>query len=168
MLDRVARYINKVMLPVSRIFSNIGMVATILLVIVIVVGVCSRRFFNMPIRGLRDLTVLGFSIMVFLPMAWCAITNAHVSMNTITSKFPKSLETIIGTIVLFITTGTLAVLTWQLYVYGVRVQTSGQVTALMSIPVFPFLYLATLGMLMMTIVFFMKFLVSLDAIWRRK
>jgi TRAP-type C4-dicarboxylate transport system permease small subunit len=168
MLDRVAKYINKVMLPVSRICSSIGMVTTVLLVLVIVVGVCSRRFFNMPIRGLRDFTTLGFSIMVFLPMAWCAITDGHISMDVITNKFPRSLRTIIGTIVLFITTGTLAVLTWQLYMYGTRGLTTGQTTSILLAPLFPFLYLATLGMLMMTIVFFMKFLVSLDALWRRK
>lgn len=60
MLDRVAKYINKVMLPVSRICSSIGMVTTVLLVLVIVVGVCSRRFFNMPIRDFVTLPHSAF------------------------------------------------------------------------------------------------------------
>jgi TRAP-type C4-dicarboxylate transport system permease small subunit len=168
MLDRVAKYIKQVMLPISRICGSIGMVTMVVVVLVIVAGVCSRRFLGLPIRGMRDLTILGFSIMVFLPMAWCAITDGHVSMDVFTKRFPKSLKTIVEAIILFITTGILAVLTWQLCIYGIRIQTMGQTTALLGIPMFPFLYLATLGILMMTIVFFMKFLASLGTIKRRQ
>ena len=168
MLERVAKYINTFMLPISRVLSAVGLVAMILVVIITVVGVFSRRFFDMPIRGLRDITILGLSIMVFLPMARCTLNDGHISMNIFTSKFPKSLQTIVETIILFIVIGTLSIFTWQLLLYGLRLQESGQTTILLGAPLFPFLYLATLGSLMMTIAFLAKFLSSLDAILRRK
>jgi hypothetical protein len=60
------------------------------------------------------------------------------------------------------------VFTWQLCMYGVRAQTMGQTTTTMQVPWFPFLYLAALGMLLTTIVFFMKLLLSLNTLLRRK
>jgi TRAP-type C4-dicarboxylate transport system permease small subunit len=106
--------------------------------------------------------------MVFLPMAWCAITDGHVSMNVIANRLPRLPRTVLAAVFLFLSTSILAVLTWQLFVYAARQQAMAQATILMGIPTSPFLYAATLGMLLMTIVFFMKFLVSLYAIRRRK
>lgn len=168
MLEKIAMKINKVMQPVSRISSNIGMAFTILLVIVVVVSVFSRRFFDMPLKGVRDISVISFSIMVFLPMAWCAIKDGHISMDILTTRFPRLLQSIIGTITLALSTVIMAVLTWQLYVYGVSAQDQGQATVLLSIPYFPFMYLGALGMTMMTVVFFAKFLISLGKFWRKK
>jgi len=168
MLERVAKYINALMLPVSRVCSTVGMVTMGLLMLVIVVAVCARRFFDIPVRGLHDISVLAFSIMVFLPMAWCTITDSHISMDVIVVKFPGSLRNIIAAIILFLTTGTLAIFTWQLFLYGLRLQNMGQTSAILPIPIFPFLYLATLGVLLMTIVFLMKFLSSLDPLLRRQ
>ncbi len=168
MLERVAKYINSFMLPISRFCSTIGMVTMGLLTLTVVIAICARRFFDIPIRGLHDISVLAFSIMVFLPMAWCTINDSHISMDVIVVKFPKSLRNIIAAIVLFVTTVTLAVFTWQLLLYGLRLQNMGQTATILPIPIFPFLYLATLGVLLMTIVFLMKFLSSLNTLLRGK
>jgi TRAP-type transport system small permease protein len=168
MLERVAKYVNRLMLPVSRVCSTIGMVTMVLLTLVIVIAVCARRFFDVPIRGLHDISVLAFSMMVFLPMAWCTINDAHISMDVIVVKFPKPLRNIVAAITLFLTTATLVVFTWQLLVYALRLQSMGQTASILPIPIFPFLYLATLGVLLMTIIFLMKFLSSLDPLLRRK
>jgi len=168
MLGRVANFLNKTLPHASRFLNTIGVITLVAMMIVIVVGVCTRRFFDLPIRGMRDITILGFSIVVFLPMALCTLKGGHVSVDAFTNKFSKPLRARVEAIILFITTATLGLLTWQLFVLALRTQAMGQTTKVLAIPMYPFLYLATLGILMMALVYFANLLVSVSSLVRRK
>ena len=168
MFQRVAEYLRKIVSPISRVLGDISMAVIVVLMLLVVVDVCLRRFFNSPIRGSHDLSGLGFSIVVFLPMAWCALKEGHVDLNILVSRFPKSARLGIEVIILFITTGTLGVTSWQLLMQGIRLQNMNAETPILGIPFSPFLYLATLGTLMMTLVFLIKFFHSLSTLLEKE
>ena len=164
MLEKVAKNIDKVLLPISRIFSQISMVTIIAVMLLVVSDVCLRRFLNSPIRGAQDIYDLGFSIIVFLPMAWCALNGGHVDLDIVIKRLPKRTQVIIEAIMMFLTTGILIVVSWQLLLQGIRLQDMQAETALLGVPMFPFLYLATIGILMMALAFFTKLLSFLNSI----
>ena len=105
MLHRVAEYLQKVLSPVSRVLGDISMAVIVVVMLLVVVDVSLRRFFNAPIRGSHDLTALGFSMVVFLPMAWCALKDGHVDLNILVNKFPKNLRLGVEIAMMLITTG---------------------------------------------------------------
>jgi len=164
MLDRVAKHLKKVVSPVSRVLGDISMVVLVFVTVLVVVDVCLRRFFNSPIQGSHDLSSLGFSMIVFLPLAWCAINDGHVELNVVVKRLPKITQLSIEVIMMFITTVILGLMSWQLLMQGTKLQAANVETAILGIPIHPFLYAATLGSLMLTLAFFIKFLYSLSNI----
>ena len=167
MLEKAAEYMRKVVFPVSRILGDVSMIPIVFMTLLIVVDVLSRRFFNAPIKGSRDMTELAFSISVFLSLAWCAVKGGHVDLDVLVMRFPKGLRLRVEVVILLLTTAMLGVLSWQLIVYGVRLQNMNQETAVLSIPVYPFLYLAALGSIFLTLVYLINFISSLGNAVRR-
>lgn len=164
MIAGVARHINRLVSPVSKVLSYVSAVVMALTVLLVVVNVCMRRFANSPILGVHDISALAFSIIVFLPMAWCALKDGHVSFNIVVDRFPRTTRLAVEAIMLLITTGILGLVSWQLVMQGIRLGSMNAETALLEIPLSPFLYLAALGMTMMTMAFLIKFLQLLSAI----
>ena len=164
MLGRMANHLKKVVSLISRILGNISMVVIVLVTLLVVLDVILRRFFNSPIQGSKELSCLAFSIIVFLPLAWCAINNGHVELDLVVKKLPKTTQLSIEVIMMFITTCILGLMSWQLLIQGTKLQVANQETAILGIPMYPFLYLATLGSLVLTLAFFTRFIHSLNNI----
>lgn len=167
MLDRVANYLKKVVFPVTRVVGGIGVGFLVLLMLVTLIDVFGRRFLNAPLRGSRELSELIFCFVTFLPLAYCAIKDGHIELDILVNRFPKRLRNSIGTVIIFCTTAMLSVMTWQLVVYGMRMQRMNQETAILGITTYPFLYLAALGSLLFTLVYLVQFFVYLNQSLRR-
>jgi TRAP-type C4-dicarboxylate transport system permease small subunit len=164
MLDRVANHLKKVVSPISRVLGDISMVVIVLVTLFVVVDVCLRRFINSPIQGSHDLSSLAFSIIVFLPLAWCAINDGHVELDLLVKRLPKPARLSIEVMMMFITMVILGLMSWQLLIQGTKLQAANAESAILEIPMYPFVYLATLGSLMLALAFFIRFLYSLSNI----
>ena len=168
MLRRITDYLKKVISPISRILGGISMVAIVFVTLLVVVDVCLRRLFNSPIFGSHELSSLSFSIIVFLPLAWCAFNNNHVELDLVVKKLPKTTQSSIEVIILLLTSGILGLMSWQLLIQGMKLQAANQETALLEIPMYPFIYIATLGSIILTLAFFIRFLYSLSTIIEKR
>ena len=162
MLERVANSLKKVVSPISRVLANISMVVIVLAILVVFADVVLRRLFNSPITGSRDFTILAFSIIVFLPLAWHAFNNGHIELDFLVKKFPKTAQSILEVIMMFIATVILGLMSWRLLVQGTILQSLGAGSTTLRIPLYPFAYLATLGSIMLTLAFLIRFLRSLS------
>jgi TRAP-type C4-dicarboxylate transport system permease small subunit len=168
MLGRIDEYLKKVVSPISRVLGDISMVVIVLVTLLVVTDVCLRRLFDAPIMGSHDLSSLAFSIIVFLPLAWCAINDGHVELNLVVKRLPKTAQLSIEVIIMFITTVILGLMSWQILVQGTKLQVANQETALLEIPVYPFIYLAALGSAVLTLAFLIRFIHSLSIIIEKR
>jgi len=162
MLKRVAEYLTKVVSPVSRILNDLSMVVLAGVMFLVVVDVLVRRLFNAPIIGTHDIATMGFSLIVFLPMGWCTLIDRHVDLTVVVNRLPQKMQQYIQVVMMLLTAAILGVTAWQLLKQGIRLQSMGGETGVLGIPFAPFAYLATLGMVMMTLGFFIKFLLALS------
>jgi len=167
MLYRMAGYGRKLISPVSTFLVGISMAAMAAAVLLIVVDVCMRSFFNSPIRGASDLVILAFTMIAFYPMALAALEGEHVALDILGRRFPRLPRLITEAVVLFVTAGMLGVVSWRLAMQGIRLQEMNGETVLLGIPFSPFLYAATFGFVLMTLIFFLKALESLGKIRRQ-
>ena len=168
MLDRVANNLKKVVSPISQVLGYISMAVIVLVVLLVVADVLLRRFADSPIQGSHDITALAFSIIVFLPLAWLAMNDGHVEMDFIVKKFPKIAQSILEVIMIFITTTIIGLMSWQVVVQGTKLQAANQETAILGIPMYPFLYLAAVGGFILAMAFFIRFLYSLSNIIEKR
>ena len=164
MLDKIVRGLQKVVYPASSAVSIIGMITLILMVLLTIAEVIARRFFNEPITGALSLSSLGLVVFVFLTLAFCAVKGGHVELGILTSAFPKRLQAVIASIMYILTAGILGVAGWQLWVQAMKVQNAGQTSGPLEIVIYPFLYIASLGTLLVALVYFIFCLNSLSEV----
>ncbi len=164
MVNRVAKYLHKVLSPPSNVLTSIGSAAMVFIMLLVVADVFMREAFNSPIRGSGDLVILAFSMMAFFGMAAAALENEHVALTDILRRFPRVPRYTIEIAMMSITTVALGITTWRLLMQGLRLQSMEGVTAILRIPVPPFLYLATFAFALMTLVYLMKTFESITRI----
>ena len=157
----VAKYMDKVLSPVSNFLTVIGMIAMCTVVLVVVIDICMRAFLSSSLKGSYDIEILGFSIVAFFPMALTALEDRHVTLTFVVEKMPRIPRLIIETIMLLATTVMLGLATWRLCMYGISLQEMGATMSLIKVPTAPFLYLATASFAVMTLVFLSKTFLSI-------
>lgn len=158
MVGRVADYIKKVVSPTSKVFLYISIVVIILMTLLVVSDVFMRRVFTAPIHGSHDLLGLGFSMIVFLPMAWAALRDRHIELDLITAKLPKIAQAILEVIMIFLGVIIMVLVTWRLGVLASQLYAQNATTAIYEISLYPFIYIATIGMGLLTLAFLIRLL----------
>lgn len=158
---RAADWLKKGVFPISRVSNVIGTFALVAMVLITVTEIISRRAFGAPIVGATELTLLFFVLVIFLMLANCAIEDGHIIVTLFTQRFPKRVQLINAAVMHIITVGILSITSWQLVVYGMRVQSMGQTASIIPVPTYPFVYLAVLAFILLTLVYLIKFLYSM-------
>lgn len=69
----------------------LGSIATVAMMVATTLDVLSRNFVGRSVPGLLELTETLLVVTVFLGLSYAGATNAHVSVDLLTSRFPKRL-----------------------------------------------------------------------------
>lgn len=116
--------------------------------------VICRYFFNAPISGGLELIEYMMAIIVPLSVAYCALQNAHVSVELLVEKLPSKIQKLLK----FITSGLgiifVALISWQNFIYIGEIYRSNMTSAVLKIPAFPFVAATAVGMSVFAIVLF--------------
>ena len=136
------------------------------MVVMLIVSVIMRKAFNAPMKGVFELSEFGMVMITFLFMSAQYFKPDAMVMETFVEMFPKTMQAIINSFIFLLDVGILGILSWQLFAYGLKVQKMGQVSKILEIPLSPFPYLGAACMLLLTLVFTMKFLFSLNEFGR--
>jgi TRAP-type transport system small permease protein len=164
---KIASRLNRALEPLSTYAAYVGAAALGLLVIMLIYSIIARRAINVPLRGSMELTELALGIITFFTLAYDSLKGESMVVELITDRFPRRCQDLIGTIIRFFSTGILGILSWQLTVQGMRLYGYHQTTSVLSIPIYPFLYVAAFGTSLLTVVYLMHFLSSLEKAWRK-
>ena len=132
----------KIIALLSRLAGYLATLALGLMMLLTVVDVFLRYFFNAPITGATEITEFMMVVVVFPAFAWCAINRRHVMVALLVSYFPPRVQNIIDTITLLMSLGIFAIFTWQSFLESLEVGTR---SALLDLPYAPFYWVLTLG-----------------------
>lgn len=114
-----------------------------LLMLLTVANVILRDFFNKPIMGTPELSEFMMVLVVFLALAWCAITRKHVKVELVVNRFSPRIQAIFNGITLLLTLGIFVIITWQSFLESMVVYDT---TSLLRIPHTPFYWIMTFGL----------------------
>jgi TRAP-type transport system small permease protein len=164
---KIAGGLEKIMGPVSAWGAYIGAAILGMLVLMLIYSIIARRVINVPLKGSMEMTELALGVITFFTLAFDSLKGESMVVELITERFPRRCQDIIGAIIRLLSTGILGILCWQLIVQGMRLYGYHQTTTLLSIPVYPFLYIAAFGTFLLAVIYLMHFLYSLDKAWRK-
>jgi TRAP-type C4-dicarboxylate transport system permease small subunit len=113
--------------------------------ILTVADVFGRYVWNRPVQGTFELTEMFMVLIVFLALGLAQHHGEHISLDLAYNYFPSRLKKGADVLVDIVSLATIAAITWQLYNYSVRMSEGNYTTAVLQLPLHPFVIVAVVG-----------------------
>jgi TRAP-type C4-dicarboxylate transport system permease small subunit len=132
-------------LVTNRLLTHIASIALALLMLLTVADVFGRYLLNWPVPGTFELTEMLMVPLVFLALGLAQHHNEHISLDLAYNYFPFGLRKGADVIIDLCNLAVAAAIAWQLYNYSVRMSEGNYTTAVLQLPLYPFVILAVVG-----------------------
>ena len=144
----------------------IAMLLTLLMVFVTVADVLGRLFFT-QISGVFELTRLALGVIVFTSLGWSQINKVHIAINLLVSRLPLFWQNLIDVFNYLLASITFSLAFWQMLKYAERLSNVNQVTAVLGIPLHPWVFISAVGVFFFVLVLIWDLIVSVNKLLRR-
>ena len=154
-LDKVNIFFNKILMI-------IGSVAVLSLMALATGNVVLRFFFNAPYRGAYEIVGFLGAIVIAFALGYTQKRKDHIVVDILTERFPKRINRILDGMNYFVTTIFFAIVSWQLFVWGMKISKSGEVSETIKIIFHPFVYSVAVGFVVFSFTLMIDFLKNLQ------
>lgn len=137
------------------LLAGIILAGTALLVVANIIG---RSLLNLSILGTYEMVGFLTAAVVGLSLARCAVENSHIAIEFILERFELRAQRLIEIIFSVPSFLFLGFATYNLFLYGLRIARTGEVSPTTQMIFYPFIYLVAVGFAMLTLVVFLRFL----------
>ena len=144
-LRKAASFLRKALFLVCGWAGVVGMGAFMLMVLLIVVDVVLRRFFNSPLAFSFELIEIILSVVAFCSIAYTTSVGRHVSIAVLISRFKPNVQKKFVVVTDSLSVFLFGLIGWQTIVQGIHIRDIGQVSGLLGIPYYPFLLVVGFG-----------------------
>ena len=110
-----------------------------------VADVFGRYFLNRPLAGTFELTELFMVFIVFLALGLAQHHQEHISLDIAYNYFPSHVKKYTNLLIDLVNLAVMAAVTWQLYEYSARMGEGNYTTAVLQVPIQPFVMVAVAG-----------------------
>lgn len=165
-IDSIAKWVERVASPPCKWLHGIAMVVLLLLMFMTVGDVIGRYMVGVipgfgPIPGTFELTEFLLAVAVLTAIGRTQMKGEHISIDLVIKKFSPRVRTIIDCITDFLSLAIFVLVTWQTIKYAQLLYVSHDVSAVLRLPVYPFLIIAAVGSFVFCLAMLSTFLKSL-------
>ncbi len=139
-----------------RFLALLGGVALMGLMCLIVYSVFMRRVFNAPPLGSYDIAEVTLIPIVFLSLAYTSMTKGHIAVDLISAFASRNVVRWSDTIINFICSVSIGILTWQCIRLTAYTAEKKEVTQMIEIPYLPFVVIMVVGSAMFMLILVMQ------------
>jgi TRAP-type C4-dicarboxylate transport system permease small subunit len=153
--EKISDFLNKVLVFV-------GSVAVLLLMAIATTNAFLRiPFIKSTWRGAYETVGFLGALVIAFALGYTQKRKDHIVVDILTEKFPKRVNRILDGINYFITTIFFAIVSWQVFVWGMKISKSGEVSETLKIVFHPFIYSVALGFAVFSLTLIIDFLKNL-------
>ena len=102
----------KVLYSVTHRVSNVGQTILMVMVLLVIVDIVLRRFFNSPLPWSLEVIEVMLVVVVFFSVAYCGARRAHISIDALVSKFSPGVRAIISILTHFLSIVLFSFMAW--------------------------------------------------------
>ena len=157
MLNRIEKIIHRL----SNWFQLIGVAGMLLMMVITCVDVLGAKAFRWRVLGALDTVMLTQTVAIAFGASMALILGRHIQVEFFVKLLPQRLGAVINSVILFLGLGLFIVIVWRLTALGYLLQISGDYSATIHIPYYPFAYGIALACIPVCVVFLLEFLKSL-------
>ena len=133
----------KIVRNINRVMGYVASCFLIILMLLTVVDVFLRYFFNSPLTGTTEISQLMMIIIVFPALGWAAIDRAHIRVDLLVNQLPNRPKAILSSITLLIALGIYIIIAWRSFLESAVVNRQ---TSLINLPFAPFYWLMSVSL----------------------
>jgi TRAP-type C4-dicarboxylate transport system permease small subunit len=154
-LEKINDFLNKILMV-------LGGVAVLLLMSVATVN----AFLRIPLikstwRGAYETVGFLGALVIAFALGYTQKRKDHIVVDILTEKFPKRVNRVLDGINYFITTIFFAIVSWQIFVWGMKIAKSGEVSETLKIVFHPFIYSVSFGFAVFSLTLIIDFIKNL-------
>ena len=144
--------LGEIVYPLSRRISNAGNVVLVAMVLLTVAGITLRRLFGSPLLFSYEITQLMLLVYIFAVGAYAFTAGRTISIDAITARYPPRVQAITRVLARLFGAGLWALIGWRTIHQGILIWHMGQVSGILEIPYFPFIFVVAFGALFLALV----------------
>jgi TRAP-type C4-dicarboxylate transport system permease small subunit len=154
-LEKINVFLNKILLFV-------GSVAVLLLMSIATVNAFLRiPFIKSTWRGAYETVGFLGAVVIAFALGYTQKRKDHIVVDILTEKFSKRVNRVLDGINYLITTIFFAMVSWQIFVWGMKISKSGEVSETLKIMFHPIIYCVALGFAVFSLTLIIDFLKNL-------
>jgi len=146
----------------TRYINGAGVFSLAIMMLVTTVDVLSRFFFNAPITGSIEITGFLLVLTILLGIPYAAAKREHITIDIVTSKLPDRMRLNLTSITLFIAIVLFGVVVWRSVDYAFLMHRMHRVTAVLRMPISPFVLVVAFGFAVTGLVLLINLLQNID------
>jgi TRAP-type C4-dicarboxylate transport system permease small subunit len=156
-LERINDFLNKILM-------FLGSVAVLLLMSIATINAFLRiPFIKSTWRGAYETVGFLGALVIAFALGSTQKRKDHIVVDILTEKFPKKVNRVLDGINYFITTIFFAIISWQVFVWGMKISKSGEVSETLKIIFHPFIYSVAFGFAVFSLTLIIDFIKNLKA-----
>ena len=133
----------------SEGFGVVAVVVLVCMMMLTVVDVCLRYFFNNPIMGSMEVTEYMMVIVGFLGLAWCALKGMHIKVELIVGRFSQRAQAVVNIINSLLVMGICGLIASRSLTEGFVAREMGRQSDITDIVHYPFYWIIVFGYALM-------------------
>lgn len=151
------KYLESINTFLNRLLLFLGGIAIILLMSLATINVVLRMF-HVPYSGTYEIVSFLGAIVIAFALGYSQKRKDHIVVDILTEKFSEQTNRILSIISSGITMVFFAVISWQVFIFGVKIWKSGEVSETLKIVYYPFIFSVAVGFAVLSLTIIVDFL----------
>ena len=139
----------------------LSIAAMLLVVAITCIDVIGAKVFRWRLLGALDIVMLAQLVTIAFAVGITHINGRHISVEFFVSRLSRRVQHIINSIVLLLLLALFSVIIWHVTLLGRSFQISGEYSATINIPLYPFAYGIALASIPVLLTLFVQFIETL-------
>lgn len=144
---------------ISMFLGGISLLALMLLA----TGNVVLRIFHAPFRGAYEVVSFLGAVVIAFALGYTQQVKDHIVVTILTEKYPSKVERAVGGLAELIIALFFGIVAWQIYVWGMKIYASHEVSETLKMTFHPFVFAVATGFVLLSfsaIVDFLEFLIA--------
>ncbi|SHG64263.1 TRAP transporter small permease [Ornithinibacillus halophilus] len=142
----------------QQLLANLFLVFIMMIITIDVVG---RNFFNSPLKGTYEMTELGSALLVFFALAITHQKDDHITIDFLMDRLSIKMRHILNGLIEIVIAIVLFFMARHIFENGLRMMERNSATTDLGLPVYPFLFLISVTLLLFMVTAFYKAMIQL-------
>ena len=144
-MTKAIHFLDRLNRPIVKCLRFVAMTVLAAMMFLTAADVILRYLFNRPITGAYEMIEFLMSILISFGLAYCAVQAGHVSVDLVVDFLPKKTQAVIGCVTSLLSAVLFLLITWQNVLYVNENFESKLQSAVLLIPVYPFIGAVAIG-----------------------